>query len=367
MRRARWLNLRAKSGGKPVFYHVISRVVERRFAFGPVEKEKFRTLMRMQEKFTGCRIVSYCLMCNHFHVLLEVPPMAEGGLSDAELLKRLSSIYGEAFVAGVARELADARAAVYTGEGERGLDEAVAEIHRRFTYRMHGLGEFMKGQLQRFTQWFNRTQERTGRLWEDRFKSVIVEDGVAAKTIAAYIDLNPVRAGVVEDPADYRWSSYGEAIGGGAKGNGRTARAGLVRALRAHQGAGADAGLWAGEISREYRKLLMAGAVGKSAESVGRDGKVAVKTLRKGISKEAAEKECAREGEIPFGKMLRCRIRYFTDGAVIGSRGFVDEAFVISRSRFGPKRKDGARKLRGAAAAASGALWSMRDLRKGVV
>jgi hypothetical protein len=64
--------------------------------------------------------------------------------------------------------------------------------------------------------------------------------GVAAKTIAAYIDLNPVRAGMVKDPADYRWSSYGEAIGGGAKGSGRTARAGLVRALRAHQGVGAD-------------------------------------------------------------------------------------------------------------------------------
>jgi hypothetical protein len=49
-------------------------------------------------------------------------------------------------------------------------------------------------------------------------------NGVAARTMAAYIDLNPVRAGMVTDPADYRWSSYGEAIGGGAKGNGKKAR-----------------------------------------------------------------------------------------------------------------------------------------------
>lgn len=364
MRKARWLAEWRKSAGKPVFYHVISRVVDRRFAFGAEEKEKFRALMRLQEKFSGCRVASYCLMCNHFHLLLEVPPMAEGGLSDESLLKRLSAIYSEAFVAGVAKELADARTAVYVMES--GLEDALAAIHKRFTYRMQDLGEFMKGLLQRFTQWFNRAHSRTGRLWEDRFKSVIVEDGVAAKTISAYIDLNPVRAGMVKDPADYRWSSYGEAIGGGSKGNGKTARAGLVRALRAHQGIGADADLWMGGVSREYRKLLMAGAVGKSSESVGRDGKAVTKTLRKGISKEAAERERKKDGEIPFGQMLRCRVRYFTDGAVIGSRSFVDEAFTKSRERFGTKRKSGARRLKGDAELASGVLWSLRDLRKGV-
>ena len=364
-RKARWLAEWRESAGKPVFYHVISRVVERRFAFGPEEKEKFRALMRLQEKFTDCRVVSYCLMCNHFHLLLEVPPMAECGLSDQELLKRLSAIYSEAFVAGVAKELADARTANYAEDS--GLEEALAAIHKRFTYRMQDLGEFMKGLLQRFTQWFNRAHSRTGRLWEDRYKSLIVEDGVAAKTISAYIDLNPVRAGMVKDPADYRWSSYGEAIGGGSKGNGRTARAGLVRALRAHEGMGADANLWSDGVAREYRKLLMAGAVGKSSESIGRDGTTVAKTLRRGISKGEAEREQEKGGEISLSKMLRCRVRYFTDGAVIGSRGFVDEVFARSRERFGAKRSSGARRLRGDASPASGVLWSMRDLRKGII
>jgi putative transposase len=363
-RRARWLAEWRKSAGKPVFYHVISRVVDRRFVFGVEEKEKFRTLMRLQEKFTGCRATSYCLMDNHFHILLEVPPMADGGLSDDELLKRLSAIYSEAFVAGVAKELADAKTVVYANDG--GIDEALAAIHKRFTYRMQDLGEFMKGLLQRFTQWFNRAHSRSGRLWEDRFKSLIVEDGVAAKTIAAYIDLNPVRAGMVKDPADYRWSSYGEAIGGGAKGNGKTARAGLVRALRAHHGVAADAAFWRDDVSREYRRILMAGAAGKSVESVGRDGRMAVTTLRKGISKEEAALERERDGEISLGKVLRCRVRYFTDGAVIGSRNFVDEAFSSARERFGSKRKSGARKLKGDAAPANGVLWSLRDLKKGI-
>jgi putative transposase len=64
--------------------------------------------------------------------------------------------------------------------------------------------------------------------------------------------------------------------------------------------------------------------------------------------------------------MLRCRIRYFTDGAVIGSRNFINETFDQARERFGPKRKTGARKLRGPAATASAILWSMRNLKKDV-
>ena len=292
--------------------------------------------------------------------------MPEGGLSDEELLRRLGAIYHETQVAQVAGELAEARRLAKEGRAEESV--VVARIHERFTYRMHDLSQFMKGVMQRYTQWHNRVHQRSGHLWEDRFKSVIVEDGAAAKTIAAYIDLNPVRAGMVKEPADYRWSSYGEAIGGGARGNGRKARAGLVRALRAHQGIAADASLWANDVSRAYRKVLLAGAGEKLESRVGGDGETAVKRTRKGMSAEEVKREQERAEErlvgIPFGKMLRCRVRYFTAGAVIGSRSFVNEAFASARERFGPQRKDGARKMRGSGAAAAGILWSMRDLSK---
>jgi hypothetical protein len=56
-------------------------------------------------------------------------------------------------------------------------------------------------------------------------------------------------------------------------------------------------------------------------------------------------------------------VRYFTDGAVIGSKEFVNEAFANARERFGPKRKDGARAMRGGGSGAKDQLWSMRDLR----
>jgi hypothetical protein len=78
---------------------------------------------------------------------------------------------------------------------------------------------------------------------------------------------------------------------------------------------------------------------------------------------EAEEK---RMGELPFGRMLRCRVRYFTDGAIIGSKEFVNAAFLNARERFGSRRKDGARKMRGKADAAAGLLWSARDLRLGI-
>ncbi len=243
----RWLAPWKDSAGKLAIYHCISRVVDRRFVLGDVEREHFRMFLRMQENFSGCRILSYCIMSNHFHLLLEVPPMPEGGISDDLLLKRLAATNSDAFVAVVAKELAEART--------QGREDWAAEIHARFVYRMHNLSEFMKTLLQRFTRWFNRTHQRSGTLWEERYKSVIVESGIAARTMAAYIDLNPVRAGMVADPAEYRWSSYGEAVGGGTKGNGKKAREGLVRACMSHHGAGFEAEKWK-EISRIYRRMM---------------------------------------------------------------------------------------------------------------
>jgi len=140
--------------------------------------------------------------------------------------------------------------------------------------------------------------------------------------------------------------------------------------MLAHEGVGADAELWAHEVSRKYRRILLAGAVGKQVTRVGRGGGTEVRRTRKGMSAEEAQREKERLErkleELPFGRMLRCRVRYFTDGAVIGSRAFVNEAFARARERFGKSRKDGARPLRGVAASAKGVLWSARDLRLGV-
>jgi REP element-mobilizing transposase RayT len=354
MRKARWLAEWAEKQGKPAIYHCVSRVVDRRFVFGDEEREAFRMFMRMQENFTGCRVLTYCVMSNHFHILLEVPPTPQGGITDAELLKRLSACHGDAFVAAVEKELVDAR--------KEGDAARIAEIHVRFVYRMHSLSQFMKTLLQRFTRWYNRTHERSGTLWEQRYKSVIVESGVAARTMAAYIDLNPVRAGIVSDPADYRWSGYGEAVGGGKKGNGKKAREGLVRACMSHKGLGFEADQWK-DISRIYRRA-MGMALGRKPgrSNAGASGYV---TKNEAEMLESQDNETALP-DLGMAGMLRTRVRYFTDGAVIGSKGFVNDAFRAARDRFTERRKDGARQMRGSGAPAKGVLWSLRDLRVGV-
>ena len=361
MRKARWLATWQDSASKPVIYHLVSRVVDRRFVFAERECETFRMFMRMYENFSGCRVLSYCVMSNHFHLLLEVPPMNEGGVSDEVLLQRLSALYSEAFVAGVVAELAEARKLGPDGEETR-----VAAIHARFTYRMHNLSEFMKGLLIRFTRWFNREHSRKGTLWEERFKSVIVESGVAARTMAAYIDLNPVRAGMVKDPADYRWSSYGEAVGGGKKGNGKKAREGLVRTYFCDQGVGFEGEKWQ-EVARLYRRLmgLALGRKPGAVEVAGSGNRERQSTRNTAEMLAGSDNETVLK-DLGMAKMLRCRVRYFTDGAVIGSKEFVNEAFASARDRFGAKRKDGARVMRGSGSGAKGLLWSVRDLRVGV-
>ncbi len=355
MSRKRFIAPWKDSATKPAIYHCISRVVDRRFVFEEAERERFRMFMRIYENFSGCRVLSYCIMSNHLHILLEVPPMPEGGVGDEGLLKRLSAIYSEAVVAAVALEIAAAQAA---GDGS-----GVAAIHARYTYRMHDLSEFMKTLLQCFTQWFNRTHRRSGTLWEERYKGVIVESGVAARTMAAYIDLNPVRAGMVSDPAEYRWSSYGEAVGGGAKGNGKKAREGLVRACISHEGAGFEAERWE-EVSRIYRRTMGLALGRKSGRAEVQKGVIRPQMNTAEVLE--AEENGTLLPDLGMASMLRCRVRYFTDGAVIGSREFVNEVFTRARDRFGTKRIDGARAMKGNGRGAKGLLWSARDLRVGI-
>ena len=354
-RTKRWLAPWKDDEKRPVLYHIVSRIVDRRFVLKREEKEHFRRLMRQYERFSGCRVLSYCVMSNHFHILLEVPPLPPEGLADSEFFKRLAVFYPAPVLSEIrdrleaARELADPCHA--------------QEVMRPFLRRMHDLSNFMRGLLQRFTCWFNRVHSRTGTLWEQRFKSLIVEDGVASRTMAAYIDLNPVRAGMVKDPADYRWSSYGEAVGGGKK-----ARAGLVRALHAHRSLKGTARGWANGVAKEYRFILLEGAEERLEKTVGKTKKLEARVVRKGMTKAEVARETkaleARKRDLAISKAVRCRLRHLTDGGVIGGKAFVNEVFVRCRERFSEKRETGARKPRGDLSALSGEIWSARDLQK---
>ena len=69
--------------------------------------------------------------------------------------------------------------------------------------------------------------------------------------------------------------------------------------------------------------------------------------MRRGVSKERVREVLEKRGKLTPGELVRCKVRHFTDGAVIGSKEFVNEMFARHRDRFGSKRKDGARPIRG--------------------
>ncbi len=314
MRRAR-----IKSEGHG-FYHCMARIIEKRALLGDVEKEIMRQLMRRYADFGGLRILTHAFLDTHTHILLEVPDRVD--IDDDELARRLKLIYKPCKVKQITKQLSDFR--------ERGMDKAAEKLRARYTYRMYDLSEFFKALQWTMSTRYNQLHGRCGTLWNERFKSVLVQGSeLALPVIAAYIDLNPVRAGLVDDPKDYRFSGYGEAMGGG-----KAARAGL-KALVAAYGTHAP---WS-KVRGLYRRLLYTKGVRRLADPArGKDGKL-------GFSPEQVQQVLDANGELPLPELLRCRVRYFTDGLVIGSQQFVEQVFEQHRNRYAPGRTQGARPM----------------------
>ena len=157
--------------------------------------------------------------------------------------------------------------------------------------------------------------------------------------MAAFIDLNPVRAGLVADAEDYRWSGYGEAAAG--DGGSREGIANVVGVLSC-AGDRLVAQRWR-EVATRYRVLL--GGTGGDGDTVER-GEGDQAKVQGGLS------------------VLGRRVRYFGDALVMGSEGFVEAVFEKIRGKLGLRRMVGARKARDID---FGSLRVMRDLRGEVV
>ena len=333
-------------------YHVVSRIVERRFYFGVQEKEFFVATVRRLEAFLDVRVLTFCVMSNHFHLLLEVPGADEVVALDADLLRRrLPLLYH-------GKALAEARDEIDRAEqhaaSETGTSIWIDQILARYQARMGDLSTFMKELKWRFSMWYNAGNERVGTLWEDRFKSVLVEgDEHALMTIAAYIELNPVRAGVVADPKDYRWSGYGEAVAGKKLARRRLAR--MHERTRSYAGRASPKVTWS-ELAPRYRMHLF--GKGERRLGDGHTGRGAKPGIDSATVDEVVE---GQKGGLALHQVLRCRVRYFTDGAIFGGEAFVEKVFQGHRQRFGAKRKNGARPMRGADWQGLATLRDLRD------
>ncbi|WP_168433342.1 transposase [Pontiella sulfatireligans] len=317
------------------YYHVMSRVVNRDHVMGAEEKEFFMLTMRKLEAFSGLRILTYCIMSNHFHILVEVPNITD--LDDDALLDRLRTFYSKRQFSEIEQEYTRA----FQHAQDTGNRDWLDEFRLQYVSRMGDLSVFLKELKERFSKWYNRKHGRRGTLWEERFKSVLVENSDhALTTMAAYIDLNPVRAGLVGDPKEYRHCGYAEAVGGG-----EAARDGITRLMQS-QG---QEGNWR-QISAKYRTYLFSTGYETDAKA--------------GFTEQQAKEVLEQGGELPLRALIRCHVRYFNDGVALGSRLFIEEIFENNRPFFGERRKNGARKMRGGDWEG---LYSLRNLSPGAI
>lgn len=135
-------------------HHIVQRGHNRQVVFAGAEDfERYRGDLRELKQAFDIRVLAYCLMTNHVHLLLAPP------------------------------------------------DHPSA------------LGSFMKALAGRATRYRNRLERRSGTLWESRYKSSLVQSHTYLLACCRYIELNPVRARMVGAPQDYLWSSTRERLG----------------------------------------------------------------------------------------------------------------------------------------------------------
>jgi hypothetical protein len=202
-------------------------------------------------------------------------------------------------------------------EEEKGNGAYREEFLQSQRRRMYNLSEFVKELKQRFSRWYNKRHDRKGTLWEDRFKSVVVEGNECSLLhVAAYIELNPVRAGIVKHPGEHRWTSYAEAVAGGKR-----ARNG-IRKLMSGRGNLLD---WKDAV-RAYSRYFEERSHQQSH-------------YRQAVESGGESVEAAEPASNEISHPILNRVRYFCEGIILGSQGFVENFFQeVSEPYRKPKR-----------------------------
>lgn len=283
------------------YFHVVSRVVDRRKIFGDDEKEVFLQIIRRYESFSMVKVLFFCLMGNHFHLLLRVPGKDEIPLSHSEIWERLGHIYTPEFIENKKHELLEID----------GCDhgEAHDNFYSKMADRMTSLSAFVKDIKQSFTSKYNRINNRRGTLWEERFKSLLLADSEnALQKVAAYIALNPVRAGLENEVGTYRWSSLHLALQGDVK-----CRSGIEFIV-----SGEGSSQKGPQALNAFLNLVKPHGNKASATSVGAN--------RSGGTRDT-------------GQILLKRNRFFSEGLAIGPREWLRSFYMAKREFLSKTRK----------------------------
>ncbi|OAG27417.1 transposase [Thermodesulfatator autotrophicus] len=262
-------------------YHVISRTaLPGHDVLGPEEKDYLLHLIQWLSQVYFVEVYGYAIMGNHFHLLCRMLP--ENQFSDEEVKRRIRLYYGQ-------------KRKIFFYE----------ELIKKWRARLGNLSRYIQDVKQRFSRWYNKRVERKGYFWADRFKSVIVETGEALLNCLAYIELNPVRAGIVEKPENYRWCSLGYRSRVGTGKNFLSLNLGLTS--------------WEKKTEKERLELLR---------------------------RFVYEKGGLGEPEKGTGEIFRQRVNYFTESLVIGGRNFVEKAAIKIKEFQGIKKEKKGKKIK---------------------
>lgn len=166
--------------GEPAVYHVISRTALDGMVIKEHEKDYLVGLIQRLSSIYFVEVLGYCIMGNHFHLVVRMNPGEE--FDDQEIVARYQRCYGSS---------------------SKLLPGQIPLLRQRWA----SLSEFMKVVKQSFSLYYNRLHGRRGYFWGDRFKSMMVQNGESLINLLGYVELNPVRAGLVKEPEAYRWCS----------------------------------------------------------------------------------------------------------------------------------------------------------------
>ncbi len=262
---------------QPTIYHIVNRTALDGYPLLDQDKDHLLSLIVRLSRLYFVDLLGFCLMGNHSHIVVRIHP--EQAATNEEIVKRLKNEYGEK------------------------VDISPHQL-KNYNIRLNQLGTFMKDVKQRFTQYFNRRTNRKGFLWGQRFKSVIVQEGFPLLNLLAYVDLNPLRANLVEKPEMYPWNTLGC----------------FLQCCEAKEILRLD--LW----KNEWKDLESQEIISKYRQFVYETG--AIKLLKgKRIDPEPAKLRRKKDYRLIRARIFSKRCRYFTDSGVIGSKEFVSEVF----------------------------------------
>ncbi len=284
------------------FYHVILKATGPMMLFREdADKAAFLTILERSARFSGVEVLSFALLDNHFHLLVEVPERESvPGVDSPEFRLRVEALYGS--------ERAERLFARWARWEEKGREREVARERDGLLRRMHDLGQFVKTLKEWHSREYRDAHGWEGTLWRGRYKSVLVcESFEAIRTLALYIALNPVRAGIVKRGTDSPWTSYGQC--GKADSFG----------ARCHRA-----------LLRELARL----AATEGTDSIGR-GFARAMGRAEAVSRESVRGKIAHGGSLSLAEMLVCRVHALGNGRALGDRKGI-ESVPVARKRPTP-------------------------------